>query len=110
MTEAGPRESGEGGLQAERTALAWTRTSLALLANGAVLLLRDIRNFPGRLGMAAVGFALLVAVATFAIGRHRQRVLSRRPLPHRLTPRLAVHLLAFSVLVLVGVSLFTASR
>lgn len=110
MIVAGPRDTGEGGLQAERTALAWTRTSLALLGNGAVLLLRDMRNFPGRLGMAAVGFALLVAVAAFAIGRHRQRVLTRRPLPDRLTPRLAVHLLAFSVLVLVGISMFTVSR
>lgn len=110
MIEIGPPETGEGGLQAERTALAWTRTSLGLLGNGAVLLLRDLRGFPGRLGMAAVAFALLVAVATFAIGRHRQRVLTKHPLPLRLTPRLEVHLLAFSVLVLVGVSLFTASR
>ncbi len=73
-------------------------------------MLRDFHSFPGRLGTAAVAFAFLMAFAAYAIGRRRQRVLTRRPLPTQLTPRLEVQLLGFSVLVLVVVSLFTVTR
>lgn len=110
MSGTAPEEAGEGGLQAERTSLAWTRTSLALLANGVLLLLRDLRNLPGRLGLAAVAFAVLVATATYIIGRRRQGVLTKRPLPQPLTPRREVYLLGFSVVVLIGVSILTVTR
>ncbi len=110
MITAVPRNGGEGGLQAERTALAWTRTSFALLGNGALLMLRDLRSFPGRLGLAAVAFAVLIALTTYFIGLRRQRTLTRRPLPYPLTPRREVYLLGISVLVLVVVSLLTVTR
>ena len=41
MTQPGPE-----GLPAERTALAWSRTSLAVLVNGVLLILKDSRH-PG---------------------------------------------------------------
>jgi len=110
MNALSPGDAAEGGLQAERTLLAWTRTSLALLANGALLMLRDLRNLPGRLGLAAVGLAVVIAAAAYAIGRRRQRVLTSRPLPHPLTPRVEVYLLGLSVLVLIGVSIATVMR
>lgn len=109
MSEA-PQHLGESGLQAERTALAWTRTSLALLANGALLMLRDFQSFPEGVGVAAVGLAGMVALAAFAIGRRRQRVLSLRPLPGQLTPTLEIYLLGCSVLILIVVSLITVTR
>lgn len=109
MTAASPHDTSEGGLQAERTALAWTRTSLALLANGAVLMLRDLGGSPGRLQFVAVSLAVLLALATYLFGRRRQRTLSRRPLPSLLSPRREVHLLAAAVLVLVAASLIAVS-
>lgn len=105
-----PRAESEGGLQAERTALAWTRTSFALLGNGALLMLRDLRSLPGRLGLAAVALAVTIALVTYGIGLRRQRVLSRRPLPSQLTPRLEVYLVGTAVIVLIMVSLLTVSR
>jgi uncharacterized membrane protein YidH (DUF202 family) len=106
----GPSGLSEGGLQAERTALAWTRTSFALLGNGALLMLRDLRSLPGRLGLVAVAFAVTIALVTYMIGLRRQRVLTSRPLPRQLTPRLEVYLLGISVIVLIVVSLLTVSR
>jgi uncharacterized membrane protein YidH (DUF202 family) len=92
------------GLQAQRTSLAWTRTSFAVLANGAVLMLHDIAHHRAGFGLAAAGVAVAVAALTYLIGMRRQRVLARHPLPPRLAPRLEVVVLTAAVLVLVVVS------
>ena len=92
------------GLQAERTSLAWTRTSLAILANGAVLMLHDIAHHRAGFGLAAAGIAVAVAVLTFIIGVRRQRVLARDPLPDRLTPHTEVVVTTVAVLILITVS------
>lgn len=92
------------GLPAERTALAWTRTSLAVLANGAVLLLGDVSQQRAAVGVAAVGLSVVVALGTFAIGQRRQRRLTKDPLPQRLTPVREVYLVTAAVLTLIVVS------
>ena len=67
------------GLQAERTALAWTRTSLAIAASGVLVLMRDgatdLSRDPAR--MLVVTAAAVLAAGVFAMGTYRRRQLRR---------------------------------
>jgi uncharacterized membrane protein YidH (DUF202 family) len=107
LTSFEPRNRQEIGLQPERTALAWSRTSFAVLANGALLMVRNLhgevglRGHSGSFRLFAVGVAIALALCTYLIGVRRQRILARRPLPEQLTPRREVHLVGISVLVFI---------
>ena len=70
----------DAGLQAERTALAWSRTALAILTNG-VLVLRA--GWAGEKGaITFLAFALLLAAAaTFRYSMQRRRELDSAPRP-----------------------------
>jgi uncharacterized membrane protein YidH (DUF202 family) len=92
------------GLQAQRTSLAWTRTSFAVLANGALLMVRDIRHHSAGFGLAAAAVAVVIAAVTFLIGVRRQRTLAKNPLPQSISPRREVNLVTALVLVLIAVS------
>ena len=101
MTIFGPWD---GGLPAERTALAWTRTLLAVLANGALIMARSPDAYHGSVRLFAVGPAITLALIACLIGRRRQRTLADRPLPQRITPRREVYVLGISVLALILVA------
>ncbi|MET0698395.1 MAG: DUF202 domain-containing protein [Mycobacterium sp.] len=92
------------GLQAQRTSLAWTRTSFAVLANGALLMVRDIRHHSAGIGLASAAIAVVLAAVTFLIGVRRQRTLAKDPLPQSISPCREVYLLTALVLVLIAVS------
>jgi uncharacterized membrane protein YidH (DUF202 family) len=92
------------GTQPERTTLAWTRTSLAVLANGAILLIRDTHGKPSAPQLVAAGVAAALALATYLIGVRRQRILAQRPLPDRISPRREVYLTGGAVLALILIS------
>jgi hypothetical protein len=109
LTNLGLRIRQEYGLPAERTALAWTRTSFAVLANGALLILRDFHSYDGPLRFLGAGLAVAFALSTYLISIRRQRTLGRRPLPSRITPRREVHLIGVSVLALTLVSALALS-
>jgi hypothetical protein len=104
LSNIGPGRGRDGGLQPERTALAWTRTSFAVLANGALLMVRNFHGHNGAFRLFAVGLAVSLALSTYLIGRRRQRTLACRPLRGRITPRRQVYTVGISVLVLILVS------
>ena len=97
----GPRDDG---LQAERTTLAWTRTSFAVLANGALLTVRDLHGDQGPAGLIPAGLAAVVALCTYLVALQRQRTLGRRPLPTRICPRPQVYLVGAAVVALILVT------
>lgn len=99
--EVGQRRPRDPGLQAERTALAWSRTGLAMLVN-ALLALRSgwtVRDAP----ITALGFVLLAASGvTIVYGAWRRRTLLVEyevfaPSAHAVTAVVAVTLLACAV-------------
>ena len=92
------------GLAAERTTLAWTRTSFAFLANGALLMIRNLHGAVGPADFIPAVLAGAVALGTFVIAVQRQRTLQQHPLPERITPRRSVHIIGTAVLVLIAVT------
>jgi len=90
---------------ADRTALAWTRTSFAFLGNGALLMIRNLHGPAGPWELIPAFLAGAVALGTYLIALRRQRTLQRHPLPARVTARRQVYLVGTAVPVLVVVTM-----
>lgn len=76
------------GLQPERTALAWSRTALAMLVNALILLRAGIVG--GQAVLAGIGLLLLAAAGlTQSVARARRRTLTG-PLPLDAAPASAL--------------------
>jgi uncharacterized membrane protein YidH (DUF202 family) len=88
---------------AERTALAWTRTSFAFLANGALLMIRNLHGHVGPTALIPAFLAATVALGTYLIALRRQRIL-QQPIPTRIIPRRQVYVIGTAVLVLIVVT------
>jgi uncharacterized membrane protein YidH (DUF202 family) len=95
------------GLQPERTSLAWTRTSLGFLANGVLLMLKYLHTHAPPISLLAAGFGAVVTLWIYLIGRRRQQLLARQPLPDRISPRREVYETTAAVLVLILISLLS---
>lgn len=89
---------------ADRTTLAWTRTSFAFLGNGALLTLKDLHGPVGPTSFVPALAAAAVALGTYVIAVQRQRTLQQEPLPTRVTPRRQVTFIATAVLALIAVT------
>ena len=101
---SGPAGPPTPGLQAERTGLAWSRTSLGVAANAALLAVRELGSGTHPLGIVPAALAVVIAIATAVYGRRRTAALRRVPLPAPLAPRVAVPLLGWSVAALAVLS------
>jgi uncharacterized membrane protein YidH (DUF202 family) len=105
MTRAGGgAPPGESGLQAERTRLAWSRTALGVLANAALLSVREFGAARPTAALVPAVLATVVALLTILVGWKRSVALRRSPLPTLLAPARAVPLIGWSVVVLAVVS------
>ncbi len=89
-------------LPAERTVLAWTRTSFAFLVNGALLTIKDFHGHHGSVGFILAAIAVAVAMGTYLIALQRQRILQRHPIPKEITPRRSVYIIGISTIVLIA--------
>ena len=105
MTQSGvPRPSS---LPAERTILAWTRTSFAFLVNGVLLTIKDWHGAKGPASLIPPTLAGAAALCCFLITLQRQRTLGQRPLPAGITARTPVYTVGIAVLVLIVVTAVT---
>lgn len=85
------------GLQAERTALAWSRTAFALLVNASLWLRAGLAD--GDRALLLFGVALLALAAGFhACGRRRGRALTTGAMPVPVHPALMLALAACATL------------
>jgi uncharacterized membrane protein YidH (DUF202 family) len=84
--------SGAPGRALERTALSWTRTSLALLANGLLVVVRHENALPWPVALPLSLIALAVAVLTFSHGVRRSRSMRRPASEVRVATTLVVSL------------------
>ena len=106
MTDSTARDSPGDTLAVERTILAWTRTSFGFLVNGVLLTIKDWHRPATPAGFIPAALAVAAALCSYMIALKRQRTLGQRPIPARITPRRAVHLVATAVLVLIVVTVF----
>lgn len=98
---------GPSSLPAERTILAWTRTSFAFLVNGVLLTIKDWHGAKDVAAAIPAALAGAAALCSFLITLQRQRTLGQRPMPARITARAPVYIVGTAVLVLIAVTALT---
>ena len=90
----------DAGLQAERTGLAWSRTSLGVGANAILLAVRELTHDGPGPSLVLAGAAAILAVVVAVYGRWRTARISHAPLPSPLAAGRAVPLLGGAVALL----------
>ncbi|WP_036468618.1 DUF202 domain-containing protein [Mycobacterium genavense] len=88
-------------LPLERTTLAWTRTSVAFLVNGALLAIKLLRSPLAPSAVAPAILAVLLALCTSAIAVRRQRALLRIAGPSGITARRQVYVVGAAAMLLI---------
>ncbi|WFU91400.1 DUF202 domain-containing protein (plasmid) [Rhizobium sp. CC1099] len=101
---------GQSGSQAARTDLSWLRTSLAIFANGGLLLLRRDLQAPTNLQIIGAVGAFMLGILTLIVYSRRDALLTMYPLPPVHTdPRPVIILVSATLLLdLIAFSLIAA--
>jgi uncharacterized membrane protein YidH (DUF202 family) len=107
LSQPSPLRAFANTLPAERTTLAWTRTSFAVLGNGALLAIKDLHGTAGLTRLIAPVLAALVATCTYLIALRRQRTLRQRPPPAGISAGHQVYFVGIGVLLLIVVTAVT---
>jgi hypothetical protein len=87
--------------------MAWTRASLGFLANGVLLMLKYVRADAPPISLLAAGFATAATLWMYLIGRRRQQLLARQPLPAHISPRREVYEASAAVIMLIALSVLS---
>jgi uncharacterized membrane protein YidH (DUF202 family) len=95
-----PSSPSDAGLQAERTGLSWSRTSLGVGANAVLLAVRELTHERPGPSLVLAGAAAVLAVVVALYGRRRSARINRAPLPVPLAADRAVPLLGGAVALL----------
>lgn len=90
----------DAGLQAERTGLAWSRTSLGVGANAVLLAIRELTHDSPGPSLVVAGVAAVLAVVVALYGRWRTVRICRAPLCSPLAADRAIPLLGGAVALL----------
>ncbi len=101
MTQVAARNPSASTLSAERTTLAWSRTSFAFLANGVLLTIKEVHGANALTPLIPAILALGAALSTYLIAFMRQQTLRQRPLPARITARRQVFIVGIATLLLI---------
>ena len=99
------------GLQPQRTDLAWSRTSFAILVNGLLVAGREVlrpSSSPTQLIYALCAVAAVASVVVAVIGRRRRRVLGEHSAPLHRSDTAAIMTTAVAVLTTIVVLLTAA--
>lgn len=92
------------GLQAERTSLAWARTTFTLLAVAGLSAVRGCQAFTGPVGWLVAGVAVSIALVSWLISTRRQHHLRRCAANAESSVRREAHIVAGATLALSIVS------
>lgn len=106
-----PDHGADGGLQAERTDLSWSRTSIAIIVNGLLVAGRDVLRpdaSPTPFVYALAGVAAVAALVVAVVGRRRRHALADRSVPLHRADTLAITTTGAAVMVTIVV-LITAA-
>ncbi|WP_186245331.1 DUF202 domain-containing protein [Mycobacterium simulans] len=90
----------DAGLQAERTTLSWSRTTLAVTAVSGFVARENCQGPTGGIGLFAAGLAVVAAVFASLVTVRREHTLNRCPHRQHSTPRCEVALVGASIVAL----------
>jgi hypothetical protein len=77
---------------------------MGFLANGVLLMVKYLHSEAPPISLLAAGFATVVTLWIYLVGRRRQQLLARQPLPAAITGRREIYEVTAAVVALIVIS------